>query len=72
MAKKDDTVSIQAKLARLDELVAWFDGDEFQLEKATATLNEAAKVAADIENDLQAVINDIELIKRSFASESSA
>lgn len=68
MVKKDNE-SIQAKLAQLDELVAWFDGDEFQLEQASAKLKEAAKIATDIEGDLRAVANDVQQIKQSFVSE---
>lgn len=66
---KNDTTSIQMKLARLDELVAWFDGDEFELEKAVQQLQEAKKLATDIERDLEGIENEITLVKRSFASD---
>lgn len=71
MAKKDDT-TIQTKLAQLDQLVEWFDGDEFQLEQASIKLKQAAALAKDIEHDLQSVSNDIQQIKQSFASESGS
>ena len=71
MAKKDDT-TIQTKLAQLDQLVEWFDGDEFQLEPASIKLKQAAALAKDIEHDLQSVSNDIQQIKQSFASESGS
>jgi exodeoxyribonuclease VII small subunit len=68
MSKSEKT--IQSKIAELDELVAWFESEDFQLEQASAKLKEAAKLAADIEHDLNAVANDIQIVKKSFATES--
>lgn len=70
MTKNDADESIQSKIAKLDEFVAWFESDEFQLEQATAKLKEAAKLAAEIENDLESVANDVQIVKQSFATES--
>lgn len=70
MSKSDET--IQQKIERLDAVVAWFESDDFELEKASAQLKEAAKLASEIEKDLNAVANDIQLVKRSFQSESDA
>ena len=67
MTKSEKT--IQEKISQLDELVAWFESDDFQLEQASAKLKEAAKLASDIEHDLNAVANDIEQVKKSFASD---
>lgn len=61
--------TIQEKIAALDEFVAWFESDEFELEQASAKLKEAAKLAADIEHDLEHVANDIREVKKSFAEE---
>lgn len=69
MSKSDATPTIQTKLAQLDELVAWFDGDEFELEKATEKLQEAKKLAVDIEQSLDKVENEITIVKQSFASD---
>lgn len=66
MSKSNPT--IQEKIAQLDELVSWFESDDFQLEKASAKLKEAAKLATEIEHDLEAVSNDIQQVKQSFAS----
>lgn len=66
---KNDTPSIQAKLQQLDELVAWFQGDEFELEQASDQLKAAKKLADDIEKDLDAVENEITIVKQSFASD---
>ncbi len=67
MSKSDPT--IQEKIAELDNLVTWFESDDFQLEQASEKLKEAAKLAADIEHDLDAVANDVQLVKKSFAQE---
>jgi exodeoxyribonuclease VII small subunit len=67
---KNDTLSIQTKLAQLDELVAWFESDDFQLEQASDKLKAAKKLADEIEHDLDSVANEIQIVKQSFASES--
>lgn len=67
MTKNDKT--IQEKIAELDTTVAWFEGDDFQLEQASDKLKEAAKLAKEIEHDLDAVANDIREVKKSFATD---
>jgi exodeoxyribonuclease VII small subunit len=62
--------SIQQKTTELTELVAWFDSDEFVLEQALDKFKEAEKLAQDIEKDLTTLRNDIEVVKKSFDSES--
>lgn len=69
MNKSDTT--IQQKIDQLDALVAWFDGDDFQLEQASRKLQEAAKLAKSIEQDLNTVSNEVAQVKRSFASDSA-
>ncbi len=64
-----DNKTIQQKIDQLDKAVAWFESDDFELEQASAKLKEAAKLAADIEHDLDTVANDIQLVKKSFASD---
>jgi len=68
MSKSDKT--IQEKIEQLDKLVAWFESDDFQLEQASAKLKDAAKLATEIEYDLESVANDIQVVKKSFQSES--
>lgn len=66
---KNKTDSIDHKLRQLDELVAWFQGDEFQLELAADKLKDAKRLADDIERDLESVENEISIVKQSFASD---
>ena len=65
MSTKND-LTITEKTAKLSELVAWFDSDEFELEKALEKFKEAEKLAADIEHDLSALENSITVVKQSF------
>jgi exonuclease VII small subunit len=58
--------SIQEKTAQLDQLVAWFDGDDFELERALDKFAEAEKLAEEIEHDLVALKNNIEIVKTKF------
>ncbi|MNR56085.1 exodeoxyribonuclease VII small subunit [compost metagenome] len=62
--------SIQQKTTELTELVAWFDSDDFTLEQALDKFKAAEKLAQDIEKDLTTLRNDIEVVKKSFDSES--
>lgn len=62
--KSDKT--IQEKTADLQELVAWFDSDEFALEAALDKFKEAEALAAEIENDLHTFGNDIQIVKQKF------
>ena len=59
--------TIAEKTAKLDELVAWFDGDDFELERAVDVFTEAQKLAGEIEQDLQALKNNIEVVKVKFS-----
>ena len=58
--------SIAEKTIKLNELVAWFDGDEFELEQAIDKFAEAEKLAAEIEADLSAMKNNITVLKKKF------
>jgi exonuclease VII small subunit len=61
-----NNLSISEKTAKLNTLVAWFDSDEFELEKALEKFKEAESLAAEIEADLMALKNDIQVVKERF------
>ncbi len=69
MTKTSQT--IQEKTESLNQLVAWFDSDEFTLEAALDKFKEAEMLAADIEKDLVALKNDIQIVKQKFDDESA-
>lgn len=64
MSEKNKTIA--EKTAALNELVAWFEGDDFVLEEALAKYAKAEKLAAEIEGDLKALKNNIETVKAKF------
>jgi exonuclease VII small subunit len=68
MTKNDKT--IQEKITELDAMVAWFDSDEFTLEAALEKFKAAELLAGNIETDLTALKNDIQVIKQKFDTES--
>ena len=61
--------TIQEKTAELNELVAWFDSDEFALETALDKFKQAEALAQEIEKDLRGLKNDIQVVKQKFDSE---
>jgi exonuclease VII small subunit len=65
MSEKNNP-SIAVKTAQLDELVAWFDGDSFELEQALDKFTAAETLAAEIEHDLLALKNKIIVVKERF------
>lgn len=65
MSEKSN-MTIAEKTAKLHELVAWFDGDDFSLEEALAKFAKAEKLAEEIEKDLLNLKNDIEVVKAKF------
>ncbi len=69
---KSNNKTIQEKIAELDELVAWFDSDEFMLEAAVEKFKQAERLAKEVEQDLSSLKNNIQVIKQSFEADRSA
>lgn len=64
MSEKNETVA--AKLARLGEMVAWFESDDFVLEEAVERFETARKLADEIEQELAKLKNEIVVLKKKF------
>ncbi|HEX6416534.1 MAG TPA: hypothetical protein VFZ62_03340 [Candidatus Saccharimonadales bacterium] len=58
--------TIQQKTEALNDLVAWFDSDEFELEKALEKFKEAETLATEIERDLLELKNEVTVLKQKF------
>lgn len=58
--------SIEDKMNHLRELVAWFESDDFALEEASQKFELAAKLAKEIEDDLDKLKNNVNQLKQSF------
>ena len=64
MSKNDKT--IQEKMNQINELVTWFESDEFELETAIEKYKTAETLAGDIEKDLSELKNEITVLKTKF------
>ena len=63
---KNSSVDITSKLAQFDELVGWFQSEEFTIEQAVEKLRAADTLATEIEQHLSEVKNDITVLKQKF------
>lgn len=61
MTKNTDQ-TIEEKIAKLEEMVAWFDSDEFVLEQAMDTYKKAQLLADEIQADVAKLKHDIERV----------
>lgn len=66
MSKQTEQKTVSEKMNELSELVAWFEGDEFELEQALETYGKAEKLAVEIEHDLANLKNEITVLKEKF------
>lgn len=66
MSKQSEQKTVSEKMNELSELVAWFESDEFELEKAIETYQKAEKLADDIEHDLSNLKNEVTVLKQKF------
>lgn len=66
MSKQSDQKTVSQKMNELSELVAWFESDEFELEKALETYARAEKLANEIEHDLATLKNEVIVLKEKF------
>lgn len=63
----EEKQSLNQKIAELDKQVEWFYSDDFKLEEATDKYKEAAKLAKDIEKELDELKNEIEVLTEDFS-----
>lgn len=61
--------TIQQKMEELNEMIAWFDSDEFVIEEAIDRFKTAQTLATDIEKDLSGLKNEITVLKKKFDAE---
>ena len=66
MSQQTKQKTVSEKMDELSQLVAWFEGDEFELEKAIETYKKAEALAGDIEHDLSALKNEVTVLKQKF------
>lgn len=68
---KSEPVSLNQKLARLDELLAWFERDDFEVEAALEKYQEAMQLSEDIKAQLADVKHQITVLDKKFDQSTS-
>ena len=58
--------TLSAKLAELDELVAWFENDDLDVVAAIEKFDEVTKLSESIKHDLDGLENKITVLKQKF------
>ena len=59
--------SIQNRTKELNELLQWFDSDEFAVEEAMDKFKQAETLADSIKKDLVTLKNEINVLKKKFS-----
>ncbi|HKX24564.1 MAG TPA: exodeoxyribonuclease VII small subunit [Candidatus Saccharimonadales bacterium] len=63
--KKNDT-PLNDQLRELDELIAWFDRDDFDLDEALKKFDDGIKLTEQIEERLSKLENKITVLREKF------
>ena len=66
MSSKNNQLTISQKLEQLEKLVAWFDSEDFVLEKALEQYKSAEKLADEITEELNSLQNEVTVLKKRF------
>ncbi len=62
-------VTTQQKIEKLNELVSWFDSDEFDIDLALDRYTAAERLAAEIDTDLRTLKNHITIVKEQISQD---
>lgn len=68
MSKQND-LSVQEQIDKLNTLMEWFERDDVDIEEALAKFEEADVLARDIEHRLSSLKNEITVLKERFDKE---
>ncbi|NCU30597.1 hypothetical protein EOL73_00960 [Candidatus Saccharibacteria bacterium] len=66
MSQKNSEKTISQKIIDLENLVGWFESDDFVLEEALVQYKKAEQLAEEITNELEILQNDITILKKRF------
>ena len=56
---KDNNLTLEEKIAKIERETAWFEGDDFVLEKAIEKYKEIIALVAEVEKELTELENTI-------------
>lgn len=65
---KTDEKTIEQMMAELNERIAWFQGDDFNLDEAKQRFIEARQLAKDITAALDDMQHDITVLSEDFSA----
>lgn len=63
-----DNRSLREQMEQLEEILAWFDSDEFELEAAVERYQQATRVAEQIDQRLREIKNKVTIITEDTAT----
>lgn len=66
---KSTKPAISEQISELDELISWFDGDDFTLDAAFDHYKKAEELAAAIDTRLKDMKNEVTVLKQRFDEE---
>ena len=69
---KNNDQPLSDQLRQLDELIAWFDKDDFDLDEALKKFDEGVKLTDALEERLATLDNKITVLKERFDREPGA
>lgn len=64
-----NNTTIKEQLQQLDELISWFEGDDFTLEEAVEKFQAAEQLAEEIRQKLSSLKGDITVLGQKFDTE---
>ncbi len=70
MSKKDEAKSLQSQLDELDELLLWFEREDFDVEQALSKYERGMELARAVRTRLKSVENKVEVLSKRFDVES--
>ena len=65
-------MSLQEKMSKLDEMIEWFEGENFELEKAVEKYKQAERMAEEIAEDLKTLKNEVSVVSKNFSINEAA
>ena len=71
MSETEKNSNISEKIAKFDQKIEWFYGEDFSLDRAVENYKSAVSLSKEIENDLNSLKNEIEILSEDFSVEKS-
>lgn len=69
MSEKKHEKTLSKQLQELDEIIAWFDRDDFDLDEALQKFDDGVKLSDEIEARLGKLENNITVLRQRFGEE---